>query len=308
MGIEVAEVRTGQPGVQIIQFQPGSRAEQAGLRKGDVIISVNGKTVASIADVASQLSPLKPGQSVDVLVVPAGTPTVARGNTARLLTRSFSVPLVSRSGAAASAPSSNFSNGDRPLTELGLVVRNSSSRDGVLVTSVVANSAAEKARLVAGDRIVSVNGARVTDIETLNRVIAARDASSDALRLQWVRGSQLREAPVKLTSSDNGSTDQDPSANDGVTATSGKSILNQLGAALGAAVRNKIQPEPTPQESESLPAPLSALEPTESTVQPIESPVDRPLEPIKTDPLELGDDEPVEKALFQDEKPTDKTK
>ncbi len=55
-------------GAVIQNVRPGSPADNAGLRKGDIIISVNRKPTASASDVAQQLSGVPAGQDALVLV------------------------------------------------------------------------------------------------------------------------------------------------------------------------------------------------------------------------------------------------
>jgi predicted metalloprotease with PDZ domain len=54
---------------KIVGFVPGSPAKEAGLRKGDRIISIDGWKVASVADAKVALFDKLPGQTVTVQVV-----------------------------------------------------------------------------------------------------------------------------------------------------------------------------------------------------------------------------------------------
>ncbi|RKY14294.1 MAG: hypothetical protein DRP82_04285, partial [Planctomycetota bacterium] len=51
---------------------PAGPAAKAGLKKGDVIIAVNGRPVSSIADMAQALSNAKPGDKVRFTVIRRG--------------------------------------------------------------------------------------------------------------------------------------------------------------------------------------------------------------------------------------------
>jgi serine protease Do len=55
-------------GAVIQNVRPGSAADNAGLQRGDIIVSVNRKPVASASDVAQQLSSVPAGQDALVLV------------------------------------------------------------------------------------------------------------------------------------------------------------------------------------------------------------------------------------------------
>jgi hypothetical protein len=60
------------PGVKLSGVTPGSPAEKAGLREGDVILQVNGADVADLAGFSAILKALEPGQTVKVIAERAG--------------------------------------------------------------------------------------------------------------------------------------------------------------------------------------------------------------------------------------------
>ncbi|MFZ5788665.1 MAG: M20/M25/M40 family metallo-hydrolase, partial [Acidobacteriota bacterium] len=60
------------PGVKLSGVTPGSGAEKAGLREGDILLQVDGRDVASLAGFSAILRTLSPGQTVKVTVGRAG--------------------------------------------------------------------------------------------------------------------------------------------------------------------------------------------------------------------------------------------
>ncbi|MFG1703636.1 S1C family serine protease [Nonomuraea sp. M3C6] len=66
----------GEPsGVAVASVEPGGGAAKAGIRAGDVIVSINGKKTPTMADLSETLTTLKPGSRVRVeLTLPDGTP------------------------------------------------------------------------------------------------------------------------------------------------------------------------------------------------------------------------------------------
>ena len=56
------------PGVKVAGITPGSPAEKAGVKEGDVILQVDGRDVASLAGFSAILKELKPGQTVKAVV------------------------------------------------------------------------------------------------------------------------------------------------------------------------------------------------------------------------------------------------
>lgn len=65
------------PGVRLEGTTPGSPAEKAGLRKGDVLVKVAGKPVESLRGFSEILRDLSPGQTVDVAYQRAGVERTA---------------------------------------------------------------------------------------------------------------------------------------------------------------------------------------------------------------------------------------
>jgi len=60
------------PGVKVAGVTPGSPAEKAGVKEGDVILQVDGRDVANLAGFSALLKELKPGQTVKAVVDRAG--------------------------------------------------------------------------------------------------------------------------------------------------------------------------------------------------------------------------------------------
>jgi S1-C subfamily serine protease len=66
LGVRVATVVGG--GVAVVGVTPGGPADQAGLGRGDVIVSLDGKRTPDVSALSSVLADLKPGQEVSVTV------------------------------------------------------------------------------------------------------------------------------------------------------------------------------------------------------------------------------------------------
>lgn len=64
-------------GVEIAEVYTGTAAAQAGLAPGDIILAVDGRPVADVADLVSDLEAMKPGQTASFTVLaPGGSRTV----------------------------------------------------------------------------------------------------------------------------------------------------------------------------------------------------------------------------------------
>jgi serine protease Do len=79
---ERLELPRGTRGVVVMSVEPGTPAEEAGLRRGDVIVSVNGQDVESVSSFEAQIARAKPdgvarlrvrrGESFAITVLPLG--------------------------------------------------------------------------------------------------------------------------------------------------------------------------------------------------------------------------------------------
>ena len=181
-------------GVVLGDVYPNSPAAQAGLRIGDVILSVNGK-------------PIENGRQFDVTLYqrPVGTPVnleVGRG----LQRLTLKVPLVERQDEAERLQGmvSREQNLVERLGILGLdvtpelaqVIPDLRAPGGVAVAGV-AMDAGGSAGLVAGDVIYALNGERVTDLAGLRSALTKVGPSQPAV-LHVGREGQLRFVTLSL--------------------------------------------------------------------------------------------------------------
>jgi putative serine protease PepD len=65
LGVSTA---AGAAGVEVQEVTPGGPAQRAGLRSGDVVLSVDGRTVSEPDDITDALDGSEPGDSVTVEV------------------------------------------------------------------------------------------------------------------------------------------------------------------------------------------------------------------------------------------------
>ncbi|WQD79967.1 Do family serine endopeptidase [Paraburkholderia kururiensis] len=142
-------------GALISAVEAGGPAAQAGLQAGDVVLAVNGSSVADSADLLGTIAKIKPGQQADLLVWRAG-----KGSHMPVTVGALDSAVAATTGEADAAP-------------LGLALRALNVREqrqlgvdhGLLIEA--ANGQAARAGLRSGDVVLSVNGTPVTSIGAL---------------------------------------------------------------------------------------------------------------------------------------------
>jgi Do/DeqQ family serine protease len=144
-------------GAVVVQVGSGSPAEKAGLRSGDVVVSVNGHPVHSSTQLRNAVGLLRVGTSVDLEVVREGKP--------RKLRAVLAEPEQEDAGRASELLAGAVVGPVQPNNPLAGRLR------GLQVLSVERGSAAQAAGLRPGDVIVSVNGLAVTSPSDLEPAV-----------------------------------------------------------------------------------------------------------------------------------------
>ena len=152
----------GQFGVLVTNVFEGSPAADAGIKSGDIIIEVDGKTTSSTAQLRSRIGIKEVGDKVRLTVLRNGE----------------QMQLTIKVGTAKSQQAQVEKL--IPLLQ-GLRVENNPEGDGVLVVDVAPNSAAAYSGLRAGDVIVGANKRKVYDTKSLK---AALELSSTSVLLR----------------------------------------------------------------------------------------------------------------------------
>jgi serine protease DegQ len=166
-------------GAVVTQVEPGSAAERADLKAGDVIVAFNGEPVTGAADLRNKTGLSRVGTTATLTVLSDGRRREAR------------VPIEESASAAAGG-------GGAATIErlLGVEFRNLDAQhplygrvEGVLVAGVATGSPAERSGLRAGDIVGAVNRTPVSSVQELSAALAA---ATSAIALNVRRGdSQL---------------------------------------------------------------------------------------------------------------------
>jgi serine protease Do len=222
LGVTVRDVAAAEAGgekpagVLVDAVQPGSPAEKAGLKRGDVVVEFDGERVRSARQFSRLVQETVPGRTVkatmlrdgrrsDIEIMPSddgrGADVMIHGDWGNYM-RDFGHDL-GRLGDRFNFDLDARGSGRR----LGITVEQLTTqladyfgaREGLLVTSVADGSAASRAGLKAGDVITSLDGHSMRTRQDL--VSALGDARGDEVSIGIVRDKKETTVKAKVESS-----------------------------------------------------------------------------------------------------------
>ncbi|MEO0473221.1 MAG: PDZ domain-containing protein [Bacteroidota bacterium] len=171
-------------GVYITGVVNNTAAQEAGLRKGDVIVDIGGQEIKNSRDLTSSLSRFKPDDKVEIVYLRNG----------RVLS-SFT-KLGGKGGNSSSrSTTTNGSSNDRAY--LGVYLESASRDQGARVTGLVSGGAAERAGLRKGDIIYEFDGEEVEDYDDLVDEIKEHSPGEE-IKVRFQRDGDNRRAYVTL--------------------------------------------------------------------------------------------------------------
>jgi S1-C subfamily serine protease len=138
-----------------------SPARKMGLKKGDVIVGVNGKSVSDEQDLIAQLKGLKAGTKLKLRVVRDGwgkDVNITLGARPARPAPEGTTPAPKKATPKKATPKSANKRG-----VFGVAL--DETKAGVVVDEVQAGSAADKGAIVKGDVVIAVNGKKIGSID-----------------------------------------------------------------------------------------------------------------------------------------------
>jgi serine protease Do len=171
-------------GAVVSQVEPDSPAAKAGLKVGDVITGLNGKTVNDAGELQVAVGQTQPGTQIDLTVMREG--------------KSTQIPVTLEAmGARGNGTQSSSAENGRPRWGIGLgdltpdvrqQIQAPGDLHGAVVEKVVPGSSADDAGLQRGDIITEVNRHPVHSAADVQRELANVPKGQDALVLVWSNG------------------------------------------------------------------------------------------------------------------------
>ncbi|XKM13854.1 Do family serine endopeptidase [Orbaceae bacterium ac157xtp] len=157
-----------QKGAFVSEVLTDSAAQEAGIKAGDVIVSIDNKPINSFAELRAKIATTGAGRTLTLGIIREGKPL------------SLKVKLKNNDEAKTEAKNlhpnlegATFTNGEV------------NGQVGVLIETISKNSPAERLNLQEGDLITGVNKQKISNIADLRKII---DSKPSAIALNIIRG------------------------------------------------------------------------------------------------------------------------
>jgi serine protease Do len=181
-------------GALVAEVQANSPAIKAGIKSGDVITAVNGKTVKSARQLARTIGGMPPGTAVKLDVLRDGKDKAI----------DLTLGTLPNEKVEAKADNDNRSTRGTDVPKLGLTVAPASSvtgagKKGVVVTDVDPKGSAADHGFKEGDVILEIAGKTVSSVDDVRDALkAASDGSKKIVLMRVKSGGQSRFVAVPL--------------------------------------------------------------------------------------------------------------
>lgn len=160
-----------QRGAFVSEVLPKSAAAKAGIKAGDILISLDGKPISSFAELRAKVGTTAPGTTLKVGLLREGKPMELSVTLDNSENTSTNAETLSPSLQGASLSNGTLPNGNK----------------GVKIDNVEKGSPAAQVGLQKGDVIIGVNRERVENITALRKLIESKPA---VMALSIVRGDE----------------------------------------------------------------------------------------------------------------------
>jgi serine protease Do len=200
-------------GAEVTNVAKDSPADKAGIKQGDVVLDYDGAAVHGIEQLTRMVRETPIGRQVKISVwrngaaqtltatIEARKGTAIRSNGFDIAVPPFSLPAFNGSLRFFALQNPVLGMEGESLRSQEQLAEFFGVKDGVLVKSVVKNSAAEKAGIKAGDVVVKVEDSTVSNSQEITRAMRAL-GSKKTFTVTVVRNK--KEIPLTVTMEEQG--------------------------------------------------------------------------------------------------------
>ena len=199
-------------GVVIVDVVDDSPADDAGLRRKDIIVEINGNSLKESEDLSDFVGELNVGDKANLVILRKGekkTIEVELGEKPKAewygsnSGKSFTMPkIITRDFNFSSQTGGYMGVAIQGLTEQLGTFFGVKDGEGVLVTEVFEDSPALKAGLKAGDVIIAVDGEKTAEAGDLQEIISDKE-EGDKVKVEFIRNGKTQIAEVEIVEDEN---------------------------------------------------------------------------------------------------------
>ncbi len=200
-------------GVVIVDVVDDSPADDAGLRRKDIIVEINGKSLEDSDDLVDFVSDLNAGDEANLVIIRKGEKQTIEIEVGERPKYEW---FGSRSGTSYKMPkiiTRDFNFSFESGGYMGVAIQNLSDQlgeyfgvedgEGILVTEVFEDSPAEEAGLKAGDVIIAIDDEDVAETDELQEIIAEKE-EGDEVTVEFFRNGNKQTATVEIVEDEHG--------------------------------------------------------------------------------------------------------
>lgn len=186
-------------GLVIIKVIPDSPAEKAGIKRGDLLLAIDGKDVFTFNEMYNLLSKKKSGESVEL--------EIRHGDNNLQKTIVLEDNVKKKPVGLVFAPQYDHNHGrhyglQKKFQNLyKFYQENEGEANGVIVTKVIKNSPAEKAGIQSGDLILAIDDDKINPDKRLKDIVAGYEPN-DEVSIQIYSKNGAKDVLVVLTEKD----------------------------------------------------------------------------------------------------------
>jgi len=175
-------------GALISNINPGSAAEKAGLKPGDIVMAINGERLNSSGDLVAKLFTAKPGDTVQMTILRSGAtseiPVTLQALDEKFLSSAGQPAEKDNEGGAFNQNDSiGFSYQDQTADIQSQLPANAPK--GPVITNVDQQSPAQAAGLQPGDIVLKVGNTAIVSANQLAVVLKKSDVKSGVRLFVW---------------------------------------------------------------------------------------------------------------------------
>lgn len=170
-GLDIKDMK----GVLVADVTAGGPAEQAGIKRGDIIVDFNGKEINEVTELTSTVAQMAPNSQADVKVLREGKETkfnVKIGKLPENVEASAEEELKEELGIAAQEINPQIAS----RFNLG-------NQTGVVITDIKRGSIADQAGLKPGDVILEISRKQISSIDDYRNAVKELEKGKSALFL-----------------------------------------------------------------------------------------------------------------------------